>query len=99
MRQFDVCWLRPPHEGLVVILQHDLVDQLDTRVVAPLSDTPHRLLIDKLRLNVDFGHGEHLLQMDRLAAIPRAAIGQVAGNLDQEQDRIKAALDLLFIGF
>lgn len=99
MRQFDVCWLREPHEGLVVILQHDATDMLDTRIVAPLTDIPHRMLIDRIRLNVDFGGGEHLLQIDRMAAIRRSDIGRVAGNLDHEERRIKAALDLLFVGF
>lgn len=99
MRQFDVHRLKPPHEGLVVILQHDLADQLDTRVVAPLSDVPHRLVVDGLRLKVDFGNGHYLLQIDRLAAISRSAIGQYAGSLAHEQDRIKTGLDLLFLGF
>lgn len=57
MRQFDVHWLKAPHEGLVVLLQHDLSDQLDTRVVTPLTDIPHRLVLDRLRLKVDFGSG------------------------------------------
>jgi hypothetical protein len=99
MRQFEVRWLRAPHEGLVVILQHDATDLLDTCVVAPLSEEPHRFVIDRLRLNVDFGGGDHLLQVDRLAAIRRSEIGQFAGNLDHEERRIKAALDLLFVGF
>lgn len=99
MRQFDVHWLKPPHEGLVVMLQHDLADQLDTRVVAPLTDVPHRLVATGLRLKVDFGTGEYLLQIHRLAAISRSAIGQFAGRLEQEQDRIKAGLNPLFLGF
>lgn len=99
MRQFDVHWLRSPREGLVVILQHDLADQLDTRVVAPLTDVPHRLVVDGLRLKVDFGSGDYLLQIDRLAALSRSAIGPYAGRLEHEQDRIKAGLDLLFLGF
>lgn len=99
MRQFDVHRLRPPHEGLVVVLQNDTVDRLATRVVAPLSDEPHKLSIERLRLNVDFGSGSYLLQIDRLAAVEKGTIGQLAGNLAHEQDRIKRALDLLFLGF
>jgi hypothetical protein len=99
MQQYDVCWLRPPQEGLVVVLQSGIVDRLATRVVAPLSDEPHALTIDRLRFDVDFGSGAYLLQVDRLAAIDRSALGQFAGSLAHDRDRIKTALDLLFLGF
>jgi toxin CcdB len=99
MRQFDVCRLRGRRaEQLVVILQHDLVDDLETRIVAPLSDKPFRKLIAGLRLPVVFDGSKFILQIDRLAAIDRREIGAVAGSLATEEQRIKNALDLAFFG-
>ena len=98
-RQYDVCELRPPQRGLVVIVQNDVSDRLTTRVVAPLSREPHEMIIARIRFEVDFGTGPYLLQVDRLAAIQRSELGKIVGSLAAEQDRIKAALDLLFLGF
>ena len=98
MRQFDVCRLKRQSDQLVVILQHDLVDDLETRVVAPLSDKPYRKLIASLRLPVEFEGVEFILQIDRLAAVNRGEIGSVAGSLVHEEARIKNALDLVFLG-
>lgn len=99
MPQYDVCELKPPKTGYVVVLQHDVSDQLDTVVVAPLSDAPYRQLIDRLRLQIDFSGRPFILQTDRLAAIPRGAVGHTVGTLKHDQDRIKLALDFLFFGF
>ena len=98
MKQFDICRLRNPPDQLVVILQHDLVDELGTRVVAPLSDISHRTLIDALRLPVEIEFGSYVVQLDRMAAIETRMIGQVLGTLTAEEDRIKRGLDLLFFG-
>jgi hypothetical protein len=98
MRQFDICRLRQNAEQLVVILQHDTVDELDTRIVAPLSDKPYRKMIGGIRLALEFDRTNFVLQLDRLAAIDRRAIGTVVGNLGADQYRIKNALDLLFLG-
>ncbi len=98
MRQYDVCRLRAPRRGLVVVIQNDVSDRLTTRVVAPLSDEPYETVIEKLRFRVDVG-GSYLLMIDRLAAVQQSELGPVVGNLAHEQDRIKSALDLLFLGF
>lgn len=98
MQQFDVCRLKAPHNGLVVILQHDLLDELATRVVAPLSEDHGDTLISKLRFEVTIDGASHVVHLDRLAAIHRAAIDRPFSNLGSEQHRIKNALDLLFLG-
>lgn len=98
MKQFDVCRLRNPPDQLVVILQNDLVDELGTRVVAPLSDETHRALIDVLRIPVEIDFGSYVVQLDRMAAIERRMIGQVIGTLAAEESRIKRGLELLFFG-
>ena len=98
MRQFDVCQLRHPADQLVVILQHDLIDELGTRVVAPLSTTPYRAPIDALRIPVELDLGSYVVQLDRMAAVEHRMIGQVVGSLAAEENRIKRGLDLLFFG-
>ena len=98
MRQFDVCRLKGRTEQIVVVLQHDLVDDLETRVVAPLSDKSYKKLIANLRLPVDFEGRRLVLQIDRMAAIDRREIGNVVGRIDAEEQRIKSALDLVFLG-
>jgi toxin CcdB len=98
MQQFDVCHLKRRSDQLVVVLQHDMVDDLDTRIVAPLSDKPYRKLIGGLRLIVEFKGSSLVLQVDRLSAVERRELGKVAGNLGNEEARIKTALDLMFLG-
>ena len=99
MRQFDVYWLKPPRYGAVAMLQSDVSERLATRVVAPLSDQSLGQPLQHLRIVVDFGAGPCELRIDRLAAIETRAIGQLAGSLSHEQDRIKRGLDFLFLGF
>ena len=98
MRQFDVCRLRTAGGGLVVVLQHDVADELDTRVVAPLSDQPFRKLMAHLRIPVQVDGRRYVIQLDRLAAVTRGELGSVMLNLSDEGDRIKRGLDLLFLG-
>ena len=98
MKQFDVCRLRRPPDQLVVIVQHDLVDQLGTRLVAPLSTTSDRALVDGLRIAVELDLGSYVVLLDRMAAIEQRMIGQVVGSLSAEEGRIKRGLDLLFFG-
>ena len=98
MNQFDVCRLRARPEQLVIVLQHDIADDLATRVVAPLSDVRHQKLITRLRIPVELDGGSFIVQIDRLAAVARSELGQVVANLADEERRIKDALALLFFG-
>jgi toxin CcdB len=98
MRQFDVCDLRDGRDTLVVVLQHDVADELGTRIVAPLSDTPYRRLIADVRVPLEFEKRSFVLQLDRMAAIDKRSIGNTRGSIANEEHRIKTALDLLFLG-
>jgi toxin CcdB len=98
MRQFDVCRLKNGDGQMVVVLQHDVADDLDTRIVAPLSDVPYRNLIKRIRIPVAVAGTSYVIQLDRMAAIARREIGDVIGNLADEEHQIKNALDLLFLG-
>jgi len=98
MRQFDICRLKDRSEQLVLVLQHDIAEELNTRIVAPLSDKPYRNLITQIRVPVEIDDNHFVVQLDRMAAIDRRAIGNVVGNLASDEQRIKSALDLVFLG-
>ncbi|MBB5754991.1 CcdB family protein [Prosthecomicrobium pneumaticum] len=98
MRQFDVCRLRRDDETLVVLLQHDVADGLDTRIVAPVSFLPYRDLVGAVRLAVDVAGRTGVVLVDRLAAIECRSLGPAVASIAHEQDRLKRAIDLLFLG-
>jgi mRNA-degrading endonuclease toxin of MazEF toxin-antitoxin module len=98
MRQFDVCRLKATHEQLVVVIQHDVTDELATRVVAPVSDRPFSQVMTHLRIPVDLDDGRYLILLDRMAAIESRMIGDVVGNLSEREREIKNGLDFLFFG-
>lgn len=98
MRQFDICRLKRQKQQMVVILQHDVADDLDSRIVAPLSNVPYSRLVVRVRLPVDIEGVAYVIQFDRLAAIARTEIGEVVGSLAADERRMKNALDLLFFG-
>jgi toxin CcdB len=86
--------------GLVVDVQSDLIDVLDTRVVVPLMPagrSPKRA--DRLNPVFVLPEGEVALFPQFIAALPRAALGRPVGSLAHGRDRIRAALDMLFLGF
>jgi toxin CcdB len=103
MKQFDVYRLRPSRgEGagrLVVILQHDTTEKLETRIVAPLAEPSTIPPAERLRPIIKLEGIEHVLVVDRIAAVVRATMGQRVGNVARHRDEIVSALDLLFTGY
>jgi len=83
---------------MVVILQHAVADDLDSRIVAPLSNVPYRRLVARVRLPVNIEGVAYVIQFDRLAAVARTEIGEVVGSLATDERRMKNAIDLLFFG-
>ncbi len=86
--------------GLVLDVQNDLLDGLNTRVVAPLlptSDAPR----PALRLNpvLKVGNEDVVMMTQFLAAVSVHALGNAIANLTDEHDGVVAALDMLFQGF
>jgi CcdB protein len=99
MRRYDVCAVRNSKNSLVVVLQHDATAHLSTCIVAPLIAPFTVEKEDKIRLTIDVNGKLMQLQTDRLAAIPRRMIGAPVATASDQQDRIKNAIDRLFIGF
>lgn len=84
----------------VVNLQADLLDFLQTRLVAPLetldkSPTPAKHLNPVFELD----DGQFVLLIQSIAAVPVALLGHSIGDLSNEQDKITRALDMVFQGF
>ena len=98
MRQFDVCPLRAPAKGMVVVLQNDVIGDLATRVVAPLSAAAGVPPIGRLQIGVAVGDQSYLVQVDRLSTIHRAALGPSIAHLRDHETELKRSLDFLFFG-
>ena len=103
MRQFDICRLRKATgakrtTSLVVILQADLLDAVDTCVVAPLVPLDALPAISRLRPEFQVSGKRYRLITDRLSVLARKDIGAVVtSSRDREWD-IRRALDLVFVG-
>jgi toxin CcdB len=83
---------------LVVDLQHDLLDHLPTRVVAPLlpPDQAGQPVRD-LHPIFEFDGGTHILALHQLAAVPRRELGPAIGTLDAGYDAIMRGLGILLL--
>jgi toxin CcdB len=81
-------------------LQADLLDNLATRVVAPLVAAA---FMDKgvKHLNPRFKVKDNAVFMStaELAGIPISALGERVGSLKEQRHEIIAALDFIFTGF
>lgn len=104
IRRFDV--VRNPGKRdvrnvpYVLVLQSELLDGIDTRVVVPMV-RPSALASTKLtRLNPEFEiDGEAVIMLtQQIASVPIHVLSKRVANLGQEHTRIVAALDLLFSG-
>lgn len=105
MARFDVY----PNPGVqatttpyLLDVQSDLLDALDTRVVIPLRSVdrfPKVRLPDRLTPIVSIAGRDYLLETPMMGAIPRRVLKAPVTSLDQERDKITAALDFLYQGF
>ena len=97
MPQFDVYGFAG--EGLLLDVQADLMDGLNTRMVVPLL--PVEIApIQAGRLNPIFliGDTRYAMVTQFMAAVPVAHLGERVGSLAHEHFVIKPAIDLLFDG-
>jgi toxin CcdB len=103
MKRFDVCPASGPgvtgRGRLVVVLQHEHLDQLSNVVVAPLFAKGQLETIDRLRPVVVVEARTYVVAVDRLAALPGRQLGSPVANLEGARYEIVNALDFLFGGF
>jgi toxin CcdB len=85
----------------LVNVQSDLLDELQTRVVIPLTRAAAltRKPVSNLMPTVQFEGEAYVLMTPQLAGIARSELGPAAGNLVGRRDTIVAAMDFLLSGF
>jgi len=105
MAQFTVYKNRHPRSKatypLLVDVQSDLLEPLQTRVVIPLTKVAGlaRKPVSHLTPPLGFDGDTYVLMTPQLAGIARADLGAAVGTLAQQRQAILAAIDFLVSGF
>jgi toxin CcdB len=86
---------------LLVDVQTDLLEELQTRVVIPLTKAAAltQAPVSQLTPTIEFEGEVYVLLTPQLAGIARGDLGSAAGNLAARRDIILAALDFLLTGY
>ena len=86
---------------LLLDVQCDLLEELQTRVVIPLTKATAltRKPLSHLMPLIEFQHDTYALMTPQLAGVARTELGAPAGSLTRQRDAILAALDFLLTGF
>lgn len=99
MPKYDV-FPNPTGDGFLLDVQTDLLSDLNTRVVVPLMP---KSIAPKpaTRLNPVFEFNEKPVVMvtQFMAAVPTSILKGPIGNLDEEFEKVTAAVDMLMQGF
>jgi len=96
-RQYDVH--APPDGPWIVVIQNDLLNDLSTRVIAPLygvDDAPGGL--KSLNPRFEVNGKPMILYTQFLATLPIASLGPKVASLRQDSDTVIRALDTLMSG-
>lgn len=83
----------------MLLIQHEILSDLESRIVAPLSASPKLEPMARLRPTIEIDGVRYVVLFDRLAAVSRSAIGQMVADGSELRDQVGLALDLLFKGF
>jgi toxin CcdB len=85
----------------LVDVQSDLLDQLQTRVVIPLTRVAGlaKKPLSHLTPTLTFNGEAYVLMTPQLAGVARTELGAPAGSLAAERHAIVAAMDFLLTGF
>ncbi|MHB1399283.1 MAG: CcdB family protein [Trichloromonadaceae bacterium] len=99
MAQFDIYPRHGAGVEFLLELQDNLIDNLSTRVVAPLA-LPEAVSVPMKTLNprISVGGDDYILLTHLLAAIPVSALGEPVASALSQRDAIISSLDLLFTG-
>ncbi len=86
---------------LLVDVQSDLLEDLQTRAVIPLSKAPGltRKPVSQLTPVIEFEGTQYLLVTPQLAGIACNELGIAMGSAAESRDAILAAMDFLLLGF
>ena len=84
---------------LVVDVQANFLDHLESRVVVPLLSTTGALGIAGVNPICEFEGETYFLQTQEIAVMTRRVLSKSLGSLAEYRDEITRALDTLFLGF
>jgi len=104
MPQFDI-YLNPNKKNriaypFIIDMQNNLVDDLATRIVAPLASYSKfkNEEIKKLTPRVSYEGQELLILIPQISSMPTKLLKEPIGSLSHLRDEIIAALDFAIIG-
>jgi toxin CcdB len=85
----------------LVDVQAELLDELDTRVVIPMTRAAAltKNPVSQLTPVLEFEGESYVLMTPQLAGIARNELGPVSGNLAGHREVVLAAVDFLLTGF
>jgi toxin CcdB len=103
MRQFDLYRNPDPPSArrrpYLIVLQSDLLEVMETVVVAPLARAKTTMPIKRLTPVVEIGGHQYLVLVHEMAAIPRQELRKRVESAASLREALTAALDLVFFGF
>ncbi len=105
VRQFDVVKNSNPvsraaYPYLLIFLQADVLDELSSRVVAPLVPAGKLARASVLNPLLVLPEGDCVLIVQQMAALPLASMEEpILANLPAFRNEILAAVDRVFVGF
>lgn len=96
--QFDL--YRDPQGGLLLVLQNEAVDTLDTRVFASVVPAGKGgvAVLDRLSVPLSYAERDYLVMLHLLGTARLGRMGEKVGNYAHLRDRITRAFDLLYSG-
>jgi toxin CcdB len=100
--QFDVVRNKNPSARkqfpYLLILQHKLLDELDSVVVAPIRLAQGRIPAPRLVPVIKIKDVEHHIVMYSLASVSWESVGETLANLMDQRDEIIRAYDIIVSG-
>ncbi len=105
MAQFGVYRNKSPRSKstfpFLVEVQSDLLDELQTRVVIPLTKCTAlaKRPLSNLTPAIKFDGETYTLMTPQLAGVARSDLGSSTGTLADQREVIVAAIDFLLMGF
>ena len=105
MAQFTIYRNKSPRSKstypFLIDVQSDLLDELQTRVVIPLTraSTLVKKPLTNLTPALKFDGETYVLMTPQLAGLARTDLGASTGSLAEQRQAILAALDFLIVGF
>lgn len=100
MAKYDV--YRDPRgsDDLLVCIQSNIFDEIDTRVAIPLlPEHPNRTPLRKLNPVFVIAGRRYALYTQMMLSVPASVLRDQVVNIAEHRDEITASVDLLFQGF